>query len=211
MASVNVTFTFHSGIKRPLFQNVRLSGSWDAIGHVFRAQWTQNADARRRRMERAAMPSARLYRWTLAGGNDIPVGRFRRSPGSAEFLGVVTEVPDPNSSQTTRSFVLDAQRQGSKTIGSRPGDGLARRNIHVASGSANPVSASRYGRLMPRVSKSSLRLFRRPANCHWLHRRRRHGNRSHRHRLSPHEPNTSNRYLGGEPTRAATRRLQRAT
>lgn len=39
MAQVNVTFTFHSGIKRQLFQNVRLSGRWDGAG-LFSTHWT---------------------------------------------------------------------------------------------------------------------------------------------------------------------------
>ena len=40
MAQIVVTFVFHSGVKRHLFQNVWLSGSWDANG-VFSNQWTQ--------------------------------------------------------------------------------------------------------------------------------------------------------------------------
>jgi 1,4-alpha-glucan branching enzyme len=40
MAKIEVTFTFHSGIKRQLFRNVRLDGSWDSNGQ-FSNQWTQ--------------------------------------------------------------------------------------------------------------------------------------------------------------------------
>jgi 1,4-alpha-glucan branching enzyme len=40
MAQITVSFTFHCGIKRKLFQNVRLCGSWDANG-LFSNQWTQ--------------------------------------------------------------------------------------------------------------------------------------------------------------------------
>ena len=40
MAKVTVDFTFHSGVKRQLFRNVRLSGSWDGNGQ-FSNQWTQ--------------------------------------------------------------------------------------------------------------------------------------------------------------------------
>ena len=32
MAQITVNFTFHSGVKRHLFSNVRLSGSWNASG-----------------------------------------------------------------------------------------------------------------------------------------------------------------------------------
>ena len=32
MAQIAVTFTFHSGVQRHLFSNVRLSGSWNAAG-----------------------------------------------------------------------------------------------------------------------------------------------------------------------------------
>ena len=40
MAQIPVNFTFHSGVKRQLFRNVRLSGSWNAAGQ-FSNQWTE--------------------------------------------------------------------------------------------------------------------------------------------------------------------------
>lgn len=39
-ANITVNFAFHSGVKRQLFRNVRLSGSWDGSGQ-FSNQWTQ--------------------------------------------------------------------------------------------------------------------------------------------------------------------------
>ncbi len=40
VAHIAVTFTFHSGVKRRLFRNVRLSGSWDPEGR-FIDQWAK--------------------------------------------------------------------------------------------------------------------------------------------------------------------------
>src|SRR6516162_3667330 len=44
MQGINVTFTFHSGVRRRLFQNVRLTGSWDITGK-HSSQWSQVAMA----------------------------------------------------------------------------------------------------------------------------------------------------------------------
>ena len=40
MPQLQVNFTFHSGVKRHLFSNVRLSGSWNATG-LYSPQWTE--------------------------------------------------------------------------------------------------------------------------------------------------------------------------
>ncbi|MBV8139635.1 MAG: hypothetical protein JO121_28985 [Deltaproteobacteria bacterium] len=40
MSQLQVNFIFHSGVKRHLLSNVRLSGSWNAAG-LYSAQWTE--------------------------------------------------------------------------------------------------------------------------------------------------------------------------
>jgi 1,4-alpha-glucan branching enzyme len=107
MASVNVTFTFHSGVSRTLFQNVRLSGSWDATGK-FSALWTQTpmlpsqdgtgCDAFNVTVPLDASHVGTTFQW----------GVFADLAGAPNSWVIATEVPDPSSSQTTRSFVLGA-------------------------------------------------------------------------------------------------------
>jgi hypothetical protein len=85
MAQVNVTFTFHSGIKRQPFQNVRLSGSWDGA-RLFSTQWTLVPCSHRRTVP-AAMPLERAYcsmhlRWERRSN-----GVVRRWSWIAKFLG----------------------------------------------------------------------------------------------------------------------------
>jgi len=85
MAQVNVTFTFHSGIKRQLFQNVRLSGSRDGPacsllnGHRYRCS--------HRRTVPAAMPLGERIARCISGGNDVPMAGVRRWSWIAKFLG----------------------------------------------------------------------------------------------------------------------------
>jgi 1,4-alpha-glucan branching enzyme len=107
MAQIVVTFTFHSGVKRHLFQNVRLSGSWDASG-IFSNQWTQT-------------PMATFVDETGCDAFSVDVALDESQAGTAFQWGViadladapnswvvVTEVADPSSSLQTRSFVLSA-------------------------------------------------------------------------------------------------------
>ena len=107
MAQILVNLTFHSGIKRHLFENLRLSGSWDANG-LFSNQWSQvpmlpfpdgtGCDAFRASVSLDASQVGATFQW----------GVFADLAGSPDSWVVVTEVPDPNSSQTARSFVLAA-------------------------------------------------------------------------------------------------------
>ena len=105
MTNITVRFTFHSGIKRQLFRNVRLSGSWDANGQ-FSNQWMEvpmvasqdetGCDAFNASILFDAAQSGTVFQWGLVA--DIA--------GAPNSWVVVTEVPDENSSQRYRSFVL---------------------------------------------------------------------------------------------------------
>jgi 1,4-alpha-glucan branching enzyme len=107
MASVNVTFTFHSGVMRTLFQNVRLSGSWDATGK-FSAQWTQTPMLPWNDGTGCGAFSLSVPLDNTQVGTTFQWGVFADLPGAPNSWVIVTEVPNPNSSQTTRSFVLGA-------------------------------------------------------------------------------------------------------
>jgi 1,4-alpha-glucan branching enzyme len=107
MAQLTVTFTFHSGIRHKLFSNVRLSGSWDAAGQ-YSNQWTEvpmapspdwtGCDAFRARVLLDATQAGRVFQWGVTA--DIT-----EAPNT---WVVATEVPDENSNQRYRSFLLSA-------------------------------------------------------------------------------------------------------
>ena len=105
MAQITVNFTFHSGVKRSLFRNVKLSGSWDATGK-FSTQWTQvpmtalqdetGCAAFHASMSFDASETGAIFQWGVIA--DIA--------GTPNTWVVATEVPDQNSNQRYRSFTL---------------------------------------------------------------------------------------------------------
>jgi len=107
MAPITVRFTFRSGLKRDLFRNVKLSGSWDTAGK-FSNQWTQvpmtasvdetGCVAFSANVTFDASQVGAIFQWGVIG--DIA--------GAPNSWLIVTEVPDPNSTQRYRSFTLAA-------------------------------------------------------------------------------------------------------
>lgn len=107
MASVTVEFTFHTGVKRQLFRNVRLRGSWNTNGQ-FSSQWTElpmtasqddtGCDAFIATVPLDAKQTGTIFQWGVVA--DIA--------GSPNTWVVVTEVPDENSSQRYRTFALSS-------------------------------------------------------------------------------------------------------
>jgi 1,4-alpha-glucan branching enzyme len=107
MAQITVQFTFHTGIKRHLFQNVRLVGSWDTTGR-FSNQWIRvpmllsddgtGCDAFSVSIPLDATQAGFTFHW----------GVLADLPNAPNTWVVVTEIPDPNSSDAFRSFVLTA-------------------------------------------------------------------------------------------------------
>ena len=127
-------------------------------------------------------------------GTTFQWGVFADLAGAPNSWVVVTEVPDPNSSQTTRSFVLAAARV-SRITGLQPAADSAPRNTPLRE-RRTLAFASRCGRRTPRRSKWSLRPVARQSQR--LHRRRWHRNRPHRSGY-PHDPDTR-RPASGRPT-----------
>src|SRR5271163_3353573 len=107
MGNITVNFTFHSGVKRELFRNVRVSGSWDVNGQ-FSNQWTE--------APMAALPdetgcdafSASVSFDAAQAGTIFNWGVIADIAGEPNSWVVVTEVPDVNSNQRYRSFALAA-------------------------------------------------------------------------------------------------------
>ncbi len=107
MPQINLIFTFHSGVKRQLFQRVRLFGSWDAAGK-YSTQWTQTPMAASLDGTGCDAFSTSVALDATEVGTTFEWGVMADLTGSPNTWVIVTETPDPNSSQTTRSFVLSA-------------------------------------------------------------------------------------------------------
>jgi 1,4-alpha-glucan branching enzyme len=107
MAKIIVNFTFHSGVKRQLFRNVRLSGSWDANGK-FSNQWTETPMAASQDETGCDAFNASVSFDTSQAGTSFLLGVIADIAGSPNTWVVVTEVTDENSNQRYRNFVLGA-------------------------------------------------------------------------------------------------------
>ncbi len=112
MAAITVNFVFHSGVKRHLFTNVRLSGSWNAA-EEFSNQWTvvpmtaspdeTGCDAFSASVSFDPSQSGIVFQWGVIA--DIA--------GAPDTWVVVTEVPEENSGQRYRTFALTEDQAGS--------------------------------------------------------------------------------------------------
>ena len=105
MASIAVKFTFHSGVNRRLFQNVRLSGSWDTNGN-FSNQWTQQPMAPAQDETRCDAFTATVSFDASQAGVSFQWGVIADIANAPNTWVIVTEVPDENSNQRYRTFVL---------------------------------------------------------------------------------------------------------
>ncbi|MGO9266843.1 MAG: alpha-amylase family glycosyl hydrolase [Candidatus Binataceae bacterium] len=105
MAQIAVDFTFHSGIKRHLFSNVRLSGSWNATGQSAN-QWTEVPMAASQ--DETGCDAFTASAWFDASqiGTTFQWGVRADIVGAPDTWVLVTEVPDEGSIQRYRSFAL---------------------------------------------------------------------------------------------------------
>ncbi len=170
MASVNVAFTFHSGIKRVLFQNVRLSGSWDVKG-IFSGQWTQTpmlASSGRDRLR--CLHGVAVSMDAIAGGNNVPVGRYSPISQGPRIRGWwYTEVPGSQlQRRQTRSFILSDRGAGQQDYWFATGRRFGAQKYTPTGSNQTGNSFFGVGALCPEASKSSSRRFQ-------PHRRRRTG------------------------------------
>lgn len=107
MAALAVNFSFHSGLKGPLFRNVRLSGSWDRNGR-YSAQWTEVVMTASKDETGCDAFNATVLFDESQVGTAFQWGVVADISGAPNTWVVVTEVPDENSSQRYRTFTLSA-------------------------------------------------------------------------------------------------------
>ena len=105
MANITINFAFHSGVKRHLFRNVRLSGSWDSNGQ-YSNQWTVVPMAASQDETGCAVFTASVSLDAAQVGTVFNWGVVADTDGAPNNWVVVTEVADGNSSQRYRSFTL---------------------------------------------------------------------------------------------------------
>jgi 1,4-alpha-glucan branching enzyme len=108
VAELLVEFTFHSGLTRDLFSNARLSGSWGADGR-FSNQWTDVPMPAVRDETGCAAFSASVSFDDGEVGTAFAWGVIADLPDAPNTWVIATEVPDPTSSQCSRSFTLAAE------------------------------------------------------------------------------------------------------
>ena len=146
MAQIEVKFTFHSGISRRLFSNVRLSGSWNAAGQ-FSNQWTvvpmafapdtTGCDAFTASASFDASQTGVVFEW----------GVLADMQGAPNAWVIATEVPDENSGQSTEASHCRRITIG-RITGSPQDANSARRNTSRPH-PRTPVFNSRCGLPMP--------------------------------------------------------------
>src|SRR5213593_2544970 len=95
---VTVRFTYLTGLKRNIFRNARLQGSWDAQGRSAEA-WTEIP-----MQEIVAEDGCPAFTATVQFDSAEVGKRFRwgvllDSPAGANVWGITTEVPDANGQQ----------------------------------------------------------------------------------------------------------------
>lgn len=109
---IQVGFRFLTGVRRPLFENVRLLGSWDQDGHPSK-RWSQVAMTPTRGEDGCPAFVATVDFDPGMVGRTFHWGVRCDGAAGTDLWGVPTEVPDLDSRERHRSFALrhaDAKR-----------------------------------------------------------------------------------------------------
>lgn len=107
MPNITVTFVFHSGLTRSLFQDVRLSGSWDQNGS-FSSQWSELAMAAFKDETGCDAFTAAVTLNSAQVGTTFHWGVIADTAGLPNNWVIATEVPDQNSADRYRTFTLSS-------------------------------------------------------------------------------------------------------
>src|SRR5437588_12115016 len=103
MPAKTVEFRLVSGLKRSIFRNARLRGSWDTNGN-FSNQWTDSPMSEEVGEDGCPVFKGRAQ-LDLAGlGKTFKWGVALDGPQGANFWGIPTEIQDVNSADRYRQF-----------------------------------------------------------------------------------------------------------
>src|SRR2546423_15493025 len=105
MAMIPVEFRFLTGLKRHIFQNARLRGSWDAQGR-YSDSWTETPMTEARAEDGCPSFAATIKLDSAEAGKRFRWGVALDGPRGANQWGIATEVPDPDSTDRVREFIF---------------------------------------------------------------------------------------------------------
>lgn len=103
--SIPVRFVYLTGIKREIFRNARLTGSWDANGQ-FSEVWTDLQMEESTREDGCPCFTATVQFDDLQVGREFHWGVFIESPADISLWGIPTEIKKADSNERYRTFVL---------------------------------------------------------------------------------------------------------
>ncbi len=106
-----VNFSFHTGIRRSLFTNVTLWGSWDASG-LFSTQWSSYPMKQTKGSDGSYSYSTTTSLADTETGRLFEWGVKLDGPGGKDLWAIASEVDDSQSNACVRRFVL--QKSGQK-------------------------------------------------------------------------------------------------
>ena len=105
MPMQTVEFQFITGLKRAMFRNARLRGSWDGTGH-YSDSWTEAPMQEETGDDGCPVFRARIALDLSDQGRTFRWGVILDGPQGANFWGIPTELPDANSVERFRQFRL---------------------------------------------------------------------------------------------------------
>ena len=107
MAKLAVRFRYLTGLKREIFRNARLAGSWDAAGRYSQA-WTDTPMAPGRAEDGCPCFTATIELDGTGVGTQFCWGVILDGPQGANLWGIPTEINDMTSADRYRTFTLAA-------------------------------------------------------------------------------------------------------
>src|SRR5262245_13965955 len=105
MAKIAVRFRYLTGLKREIFRNARLTGSWDVAGRVS-AVWTETPMVAGTAEDGCPCFTATVQLDAAGLGTRFRWGVRLDGPGAPNVWGIPTEVPDMHSTERFREFEL---------------------------------------------------------------------------------------------------------
>ncbi len=108
MTTVTVQFRYLTGLRREIFRNARLVGTWDDSGR-YSAHWSETPMAEVRAEDGCPCFTATVALDAGEVGKRFRWGVRLDGPGGSNLWGIATEINDRNSSERYREFTLSAE------------------------------------------------------------------------------------------------------